>query len=236
MLRNFVKTGFIVGNLVLGLTVCNVTPIQAAEFTFKFDDEYYDMGYGSLSFKESPLTGVDGETITLSALYDYCNNYSCQELPQFDYQYLYPLPFGMGDQVLEFGSSSDVTFEFDSGYLTGIFLSEKQDFSEFNGRSYAESDGFVELSLNGDTYNLFGFAITKFYELDYEPVYDEDGNYIGYEEVLTLIETSEVNFADGSGAIEFTTIEPVPEPFTILGAMTALGFGGIFKRKLFNIK
>ncbi|WP_239005439.1 PEP-CTERM sorting domain-containing protein [Gloeothece citriformis] len=230
------KTGFLVGNLVLGLAVCDLKPIQAAQFSFSLADDYLGEVSGSLSFKESPLTGVGKETITLSALNNYCNTYICQELPEFTTEFPpYYLPLSDGSQDIQFGSFDDVTFEFTSGYLTGIFLSERQNFTSFEGRDprfVSETEGYLEFSINRDTYDLSGLATVKRYQLSFEPVFDDDGNYLYDEEVLTLIEEFDLVLPGGSGEVEFSTTEPVPEPLTILGAMTALSFGSMFKRKL----
>ena len=39
-------------------------------------------------------------------------------------------------------------------------------------------------------------------------------------------------YGDTGSAYVFTNSQPVPEPLTILGAGTAIGFGAFFKRKL----
>ncbi|ACK69967.1 hypothetical protein PCC7424_1527 [Gloeothece citriformis PCC 7424] len=232
MSKNFVKTGLLFSNLILGLAVCDLKPIQAAEFSFEFGN-----GTGKLAFEESPLTGIGQESISLNELNNYCSNFTCTSSPDFFYQISVIPDFRFPPDQVVFNSpnNSDVTFEFNSGKLVGINLLES--LQTFPNKRFEEDlleiyyVGYAQFGLEG---NEYGYGITIFSE-PYEliPFYDQFGNLLGYEVGEFLLgQLAEGDYIEEFGTIKFKTIEPVPEPLTILGAMTALSFGSMFKRKL----
>lgn len=81
-------------------------------------------------------------------------------------------------------------------------------------------DGFSP-SVGDEFLNLITFGGENFGSSDLFDVTFNIGN-IGFEKVI----------GTNSIGIRITDIEAVPEPLTILGAGTALGFGATFKRKL----
>ncbi|MDJ0662459.1 MAG: PEP-CTERM sorting domain-containing protein [Crocosphaera sp.] len=114
------------------------------------------------------------------------------------------------------------SFQFEDSGLIGIdeeFLSVSAISFNFNGTNYTETDGFPEvvffdgefLGLSFSTDAKFSF-IPGFFDLS--------------EAYFTYDIPGEMN---GVGDINYSL---VPEPLTILGAMTALGLGSAFKRKL----
>ncbi|MEA5509248.1 PEP-CTERM sorting domain-containing protein [Crocosphaera sp. UHCC 0190] len=72
------------------------------------------------------------------------------------------------------------------------------------------------INIGGDDYNL---VITGFLS---------NGTVVS--DFLTL--EGVANSAILQGKLVSTSMQPVPEPLTILGASAAVGFGGLFKRKL----
>lgn len=114
------------------------------------------------------------------------------------------------------------SFQFDDSGLTGIdeeFLSVSHLNFEFDGVNYTETDGVAEVVFfDGD---FLGLSFSTPAEFSFIPGFFELG-----EAFFAYNLPGEV---DGTGDINYN---PVPEPLTILGTMTALGFGSLFKRKL----
>jgi len=64
------------------------------------------------------------------------------------------------------------------------------------------------------------------------PVKDVEDDILGLGDVSGLVQYLDVNTnISQSRGISGYDVQPVPEPLTILGAATALGYGTIFKRK-----
>lgn len=126
------------------------------------------------------------------------------------------------------------------------------------GESFSGTFSFDDASLEGSDYEIFKISDLKFNFLgstftaaDAEPDSDptvefSDGNFLGLtfsvptlnaelylvpgssdatDAIFAYIGTEDAGF----GSIEYTV---VPEPFTLLGTSTALGFGLFFKQKL----
>jgi hypothetical protein len=239
MINKFFKTGLIFGNLALSLAILAVKSSQAAEFTLNFG-----LGSGKLSFEESPLTAIGRESITLADLYNYCQNFACQESPQFNYQISFVPTFNLAPEeiTLQGYALEDITFEFNSGNLVGISLfqsdQEAYSFGGFEGELPEELLGinylgFAGITLDRDQYSYSVSVYSEPYGIVNE--YDEFGNII-YSYIDDIEEFVDGEFFEQSGTIQFNTVEPIeaiPEPsLTFLGAMSALGFAQLCKRKL----
>lgn len=215
-------------------------PAQAAQFGFDFGDSY-NGGTGSLYFDTSPLKGVGTESISLSELAQ------GGSLIYFGYSYNGYNPLSDGVDIYNAyvtinSSLDDPTFTFESGNLVGIELLDAGSAGISGGTGkygppYYSSTGTLGLSFKGNTYETLLDYHTTVIDLVSVPIYDDDGNLINVvlqEKVIDEFDISSHPFT--SGNINFTTIHPivgvVPEPFTILGVGTALGFGSFFKREL----
>ncbi len=130
--------------------------------------------------------------------------------------------------IIDSGSLTGETytgfFTFDDSRLTGIgeeFLSVSQISFDFNGVNYTETDDFFGpevLFFDGD---FLGLSFSTDAEFSFIPgFFDLEESFFSYNI------SGEV---DGAGDINYNL---VPEPLTILGTMTALSFGGFFKRKV----
>ncbi len=113
------------------------------------------------------------------------------------------------------------TFSFDDSGLIGIgeeFLSVSDLTFNFNGTEYNEADGVPEVAFfDGDFLGL-SFSIDAKFSL-----------------IPGFFDISEAEFfyekLEGAGAGDIT-YNAIPEPLTILGTLSAIGFGSFFKRKL----
>lgn len=222
--------------LALNLALIQSESAQAAEFSFSFEipNPPYDIynispGGGTLSFESSPLTGVGAESIKLSEL----NNYAGSQT-QFDFGFSTYSPFLGNGQTLPDNfqiSLNDATFKFQSGGLIGIVAEG----STNNVPSPANIDATVYLSLFNASYSTsYDYTETIVETVDV-PVFDDQGNIIGYQPEYQQIQNQYAGISYVSGDIGFTTIErieAVPEPLTMLGIGTACGFGSFFKREL----
>lgn len=206
------KAAFIVASAV-GLIGLTLNSAQAASFEFTLENANPDLPPGTLSFDDSPLTGIGMETVELSQLENANFFLQATALPVF----IVPV-----DVIF---ANNEATFSFNDGELTGIF-SESSAF--FEGSSSGGSAGVTidvtyNFELQGDTYQQFVTGTQSFSGFD-----AQTGEF--FDEIITFN-----NELEASGKIFFTTIEPVaaiPEPVTVLGTATALGFGTFFKRKL----
>ena len=113
------------------------------------------------------------------------------------------------------------SFQFDDSGLTGIneeFLSVSAVSFNFNGTDYTESDGFPEVVFfDGE---FLGLSFSTDVQFSFIP---------GFFDLSEAFFVYDIPEGSGTGDINYSV---VPEPLTILGAMTALGFGSVFKRKL----
>lgn len=244
MKNKFWSIGLLLGNLALNLSILGVKSSQAAEFAINFDQ-----GSGSLSFVESPLKGMGQETISLGDLYNYCTNFTCQESPQFELNYQISFvpnfTYPPEPETIVFPgvlpqSPDNITFEFNSGDLVGIYFGA--DLGDYGSQRQFEDGtqvyyvGFAGINFEGNQYRTSGLVFTEPYRLINIPIFDESGNIIGYRQELREIpELAESVSLDTSGTIEFETLEPIeaiPEPLTLLGTISAMGFAGVFKRQL----
>ena len=233
MINRLHKFGLIaVGSALLAGWEAN--PAQAA--LFEFYTEYPD-AEGELYFPDSNLTGVGRKTTTLNELNDYYQDSgSNEEPPRFYFDFEYVPPFGdASGENLSYDGNAEFTFR--SGELVGITKENASRTNvitaEGNFGFYSVFMGDLVLSLLGDRYEVLITGETTEYELtdDYlsdEPVYAQT--------------TYPEEFIPDAGEIFFETIEPatsaeeIPEPLSILGSATALGFGIYFKRKLKKAK
>lgn len=216
--------------LVIGVfSFFSTIPVQAAEFsefifTFGNVDNVGD-GYldGYLSFTNSNLTGRGLEFATLSQL---PNN--------TEYQIKYMTSFRIspeGSKLISLNTSafSEPTFNFLNGELIGI-STEGSNGGFQDGRIAGDLVGVIDANSVVSVQDTFFTASLIGTQSLFRIVRDEDGN-----ESLELISTGPYFAGLPSGEIMFDTtdpIEPIPEPLTILGTATALGFGAFFKRKL----
>lgn len=212
------------GFLILGSTLllsAHIQPTQAASFEFSLinNDGSGSFGVGSLSFTESPLTAIGSEEVALS------------QLPNASFNYFFSSSIAGVLPIIGYsgfvGSPSSVLFKFEGGDLIGMtFRSEvvPVDSTFFPGGSTGVSvTGNAQLSVAGAYYtdNFSGVSVYG----GYDPSTGE------FFEVTNPIN----NYS--FGRVNFTTIEPIaaiPEPLSLLGAATALGFGAFFKKRLSN--
>ncbi|MEA5511547.1 PEP-CTERM sorting domain-containing protein [Crocosphaera sp. UHCC 0190] len=123
------------------------------------------------------------------------------------------------------------------------------DSGSLNGETYSGSLSFDDLSLDVIDFN-FSFLGSTFTIADADTtprVLFDNGQFLGLDYVVSNFNPSfsfipgffsidEAYFAydSGNSGAGFGSINyyAVPEPLTILGSLTALGFGAFFKRKL----
>ena len=212
------KAAIVVASAAVSLAWVNLKPAQAASFEFTLEDLFSS---GTLTFDDSPLTGIGMESVELSQL----------ENADFSWfaEVFSPREIGASDFVTS--EINEPTFNFDNGNLTGIFLESSVSSNEFLSFPFTSVnlDLTFDLFLQGDTYQQFftgSETITGF-------LGGPDGEF--FEDIVTFD-----NELVSTGDIFFTTIEPVaavrepstdvPEPSTILGITTVLGMGTLFKR------
>ena len=235
MMNCLYKFGLIaIGSALLAGWEAN--PVQAAYFQFSLESDTSDENSGELSFQGSNLTGVGRETTSLNELNEYYQENSESSKPPLFYLNYSTIPPFFDTYKVDLSYDGNAEFIFQSGELVGIKQenASRSDFYSVDGRygSIYSFDGYVELSLLGDVneVRLVGEVTESYLEDIYDPVADD----YSLEYVDTTYPTEFTTF---SGAIEFTTIAPVtsaeevPEPLTLLGTGTALGFGIYFKRK-----
>lgn len=102
-----------------------------------------------------------------------------------------------------------------------IYVSSINSYQYFYGSgAYVKTDLSFMFSLNGNNYSTVGNGTI---------IYGGNANcYYCHTDYV-------VDRNYGGGAMNFTTIVPiesVPEPLAILGALTGVGFGVIFKRRI----
>ena len=100
---------------------------------------------------------------------------------------------------------------------------------------YLDSFGSSGLDLLNNSYQAYLSGVAYFTSQGCAPdyIFDDEGNIIGGD-CYYEVSVREVSLTD-SGAISFTTndpIERIPEPLTIIGTGTAIGFGTFFKRQI----
>lgn len=242
--------------LTLNLAFIQSQSAQAAEFSFTIDSS----GYGSLSFEVSPLSGRGTEQISLSQLKNYAVGKSAT-LPSFSSDFssnasnpAYNPRVGINDFYIpvfftaDSNTSINPIFTFNSGELVGIEadLGTSGNFSysggEFGipgfntGYTFTMSGNF-SLLLDKSNYQLNLNAQSVSQSFEYVTIVDENGYPTGdYDIIRGEPMTSDRSYTSQEGLIAFVTLDPiptaVPEPLTMLGVGTALGFGSFFKREL----
>lgn len=208
-----------IGAAYLTLTMM-VEPSQAA--TFGFQGEGSTSVYGYLEFTQSPLTGIGRETVSLD------------DLQVVNYQFILQdrnLDINGNDGLILYGipTIETILFDFQDGNLVGLHLQTPvipiDGYGYYYGTHYI---GTASFAANGDTFTTDIKGIGSGYGTIYEDP----------EQILTYYEFP-FDFSY-TQQLTFTTIEPikpvdpigVPEPLTLLGAATALGFGTLFKKSL----
>lgn len=123
--------------------------------------------------------------------------------------------------------------ELDLLNATGIEL-----ITEFN-LTISGLSGISDISFNQSDLTGFSLLIDRLVNFRDEPLFDAN-NAFGYLSSDTVEEEDyqtylTVNFFNGSSTtytLGTTSSIPIPEPLTLLGSLTAIGFGSFFKREI----
>lgn len=233
MTQHFLRElGVVAAGATLSLVI--TIPAQAATFSLSFEQNGWS-GIGQLSFNNSSLTGVGEETVTLANLIE----------ADFSYNV-----FKSGVPIASASDLSGVSFKFENGTLTGFTHTQY-----FNGPNfdlnwgnwyYQEGTAYMDLFTNLNLQILFGADPANFFaynsELAYSEkyywdgsqrkLYDPDGDGKGDREYTQNVS----EFAVAS--YQFETVEPVPEPTSMVGlaGLAFMGLARLKKKKLASIR
>lgn len=208
MFNQLLKVSSIVAISSLSLAVSSMESIQASELE---KEAFYVFAGGD---SDGYVTG------TISLLYNNPNDLFILDA-SFKTGPLYP-PFTFASPssiVLE----GDVSFDIDEfGFLVGVYGSDNGEYTFGDGRDCGPDGGCslgkgsYIVSLNGDQYTLsHTFTIQE---------YNIFGDFIDEYTYTSIESQAEIGF------YQIQPVEVVPEPLTILGAVTAMGFGTLFKK------
>jgi hypothetical protein len=198
---------------------------EAASFTFKLlSGNGVATGEGVLYFEKPDipdfkgLSGIGREKINFN---DFHELYQGQV--GFDYKYTIPNTTATSFTKVPWGGNP--TFYFDSGNLIGMDLDSQTvpfDYGDCRDFPCSVFIGTISYSIRGNSSQELWIGTRQLIPNPFDPP-----------------EETPVNDFFNPGTIAFTTIEPIPpdraaipEPMTVLGVGTAIGFGALFKRKL----
>ncbi|WP_013324616.1 PEP-CTERM sorting domain-containing protein [Gloeothece verrucosa] len=222
MIPSWLKWTTLTACTIIPINMIALQPVQAASFKFNFvsyEDPLFSYGSGELSFDDSSLQGFGKETVNIT------------ELKNVNFNYFLTSKGYLGDVLyygrwitsdLDLAYNSDIDLEFNNGELSGLFFNEYQNYTRggYGGSIIYEINIDYKLAFEGKTF-LESYSGTE-YSAGYDYNNDEFFEY-----------TNDISATGAYGTITFETIvpvEPVPEPLTILGTGTAIGFSLLFKK------
>nr|ADN17810.1 hypothetical protein Cyan7822_5959 [Gloeothece verrucosa PCC 7822] len=196
-------------------TIAKTVVVESASSAHAASFEFFlgDQGSGILSFDNSSITGIGLETVQLSELKNADFFYSYVGIPSS------PFP----PTAIISGSKTPISFNFNQGELSGIFLESELIYNEVfypGGSTGVTINGIHSLFLLGGSYEQYFTGTVSVGGFDVNT-----GEFFEYTDTYT-------NDLLSSGSIIFKTVEPIPEPLTFLGTGAALCFGTFFKGKL----
>jgi hypothetical protein len=205
-------------SIILGTLLITSHKVEAGSYSISGRDSF-GSGNGQLSFDQSPLTGIGHESVKFNQLQNASFNFS--------YSGYVPGISNIGSSLhYQNTGTDDTVFEFHEGSLAGIIEPP---------RAAGGTNGFFYLGMSGGITVNVGFT----FSLDgnhYSIVGDGTVTHAGFNVSTNSFYNYTFSIDENEvGELDFTMIVPlvsVPEPLTILGSLTALGLGIIFKRKV----
>ena len=134
--------------------------------------------------------------------------------------------------ILGAGVTNQVIFDFEDNQIDGLGIDETL-VLEFDRTVDLKSITFARVGINDE------FTLT----VDGDGGFSADipgGNFLDLDISTFVLNPSRIGINFGIGVtdrnddflVKYVEVEAIPEPLTILGTLTALGFGGLFKKKI----
>jgi hypothetical protein len=197
--------------------------VEAATFSLSFSGDSWD-GNGSLSFDNSSITGVGEETILLNDLIN----------PDFSFNV-----FRAGAPILNASNLAGVSFRFWHGTLIGFthdLYFHESSLQQSWGDWYSQGGiQFIDLSVDRNYQFIYGNNSNYFRADDFDVAYSEQYYWNGSQAQLVDPDgdgVGERNYTRQerqytTALYDFEVVEPIPEPFTIIGGLGGLGILGL---------
>ncbi|WP_013320954.1 PEP-CTERM sorting domain-containing protein [Gloeothece verrucosa] len=204
---------------IIASSIVYLGPAQAAAFKFYIDPENSSISgdlKGSLSFdqEKTNLTGVGFEQATLS------------QLPEAKFNFKFRSDVYIANGYLSKFNLSEPTFYFNSGNLVGININGFSDAVQLPSAFPKNYAGEFPVFFGSGNFSISGDYLIE------QVAGNVDKLIIATDAKGRLIAVNNLGFEpynfDGQGQVIF---QAVPEPMTILGSATAIGFSLFFRRK-----